>query len=118
MNNSISISLHYETKRKEKVAEFIQNFSIEYELAIKVESIGRYDKFDNQFRAEILLETAYNKKEDLVYFMLQLAQIFNRTNQASITVKGPIMNGQLSFEVIINQEVVGEPIKWVLLQVD
>ncbi|OEK03102.1 hypothetical protein BFP97_16935 [Roseivirga sp. 4D4] len=113
----VHLTINYEVARKEKFQSFLYKFQKENGLVFDIQRLARYEKFPEQFQANISLELPARTSPELVFECLQLANKFKTSPGATVSVLGPNENDdELSFEVILNQESPNNPVKWLHIQ--
>ncbi|MBO3699493.1 hypothetical protein [Roseivirga sp. E12] len=114
---TIHLTINYEVSQKENFQKFLDKFQRENGLVFDIQRLARYEKFREQFQANILVQLSASSNAELVFQSLQLANLFNMNSGGSVSVIGPVENGEeLDFEVILNQDKPNQPVKWVHIQ--
>ncbi len=114
---TVLLTINYQVAQKEKFQRFLDSFQKENGLVFDIQRLAKYEKFPDQFQANILVQLSASSNSELVFQSLQLANLFNTNSRGTVSVIGPMENGEaLDFEVILNQDTPNQPVKWVHIQ--
>ena len=114
---TINFRINYEVKFKQKFERFIALYAIEIQQELRQLIIEPYHKFEHQFQATFNIEIEETDEEKIIYQILRLANHLYNSGSHKWTFKGPqIVNDELQFECILNNEVDNQPIKWAQIE--
>jgi hypothetical protein len=113
-----SFIINYRTDQKEKIENFVDDYSSKAGIEIKDLKIERYWKEKDQMQATFFTTTDSIQAEEKTFQILRMANILATTKRNRWTFNGPHDNGQLTFSCIFNSDNTEEPLTWANIELE